>query len=99
MPAVLAYHRETGVFCVALNNVAHVAKRSTGAYGFNTQPHTLVGDVDQATCQNGRLANVVPTAGIAIPAVFDGGDVAVRNVSGLQTLIARGAGGNGRGDP
>ncbi len=62
-----------------------------GCTDLDAAQHRLVGDVDQPLRLHADLADAVHPAGIAVPAVEDGGDVDVDDVAVLQPLVARNA--------
>jgi len=85
--AELAHHRVAGGFGVVLDRVADVAQPRPRAHALDAFPHRLVGDGAQAQRCWGCAANRIHAAGVAVPAVFDHGDVDVDDVAALERLV------------
>ena len=85
--AKLAHDGEPLLFSKHLNGVAHIAQTGTGFDLHDAVPHGVVGHRAQALGGNRRFTDQVHAAGVAVPAVFDHGDVDVDNVSFFQPLV------------
>ena len=71
--------------------MADVAEGRAGADAADTAPHGFVGDVHQALGEDAGLTNEEGAVGVAVPAVFDDGDVNVDDVAVFQGLVGRDA--------
>src|SRR5687767_1401289 len=71
----------------ALDGRTQIAQAHAGANLTDSGPHRFVGDVDQPLRGRGDLADRVHAAGVAVPAVFDDGDVDIDDVALLEALF------------
>ena len=85
--AVLAHHAQAMAFGKGLDGVANVAQVSAFAYLHDAFPHGFIGQVAQPFGRYRHVAHHVHAAGIAVPAVFDDGDVHIDDVAFLQWLV------------
>src|SRR5690606_28651072 len=72
-----------------LYGMADVAQGGARPYLFDAQPHACVSDVGQAACQYGWRPDTEHAAGIAIPAIFDDGDINIEDIARLEFLFPR----------
>ena len=89
--AVLAHHGEVALLDELLDGVADVAEPRARAHLLDAAPHRLVAGLGEALGMQGRLADEVHAAGVAVEAVVDHGDVDVHDVAGLEHLVVRDA--------
>ena len=87
VPAEFAHDGKTFGFGVALDGMADVAEGRTGAHHADAAPHRFVGNVHQAAAENADVANEVGAVGVAVPAVFDDGDVYIDDVAVFQGFV------------
>ena len=83
----LAHHAETLAFGKLLDGVAYVAQMDAGFDHLDAMPHGVVGHRAQPFGCDGDIANHEHAAGIAMPAVFDHGDVHVDDIALFQGLV------------
>src|SRR5256714_210071 len=91
MAAELAHDAVAVGFGVLLDRRADVTEKGPGAHLADAEPHALVGRLAQPLCLDGRLADIVHAAGIAVKAVLDHGDVDIEDVACLEHALARNA--------
>ena len=84
MAAVLAHHRIAGVFGKGLDGVTDVAQARARFDLDDALPHRLVSDAAQTFGRNRCLADQEHAAVVAVPTVFDHGDIDVDDVARLQ---------------
>src|SRR5690606_34135990 len=88
--AVLADHAEALALGVLLDGVADVAQGRARLHRADAAEHGFPGGLDQAPGHHRGLAHVVHTAGVAVPAVLDHGDIDVDDVAILEDLARTG---------
>jgi hypothetical protein len=91
VPAKLAHHRKAVALGKLLNRMANVTQMGTGLDLLNAFPHGVVRDLGQALGRNRGLAHHEHAARVAMPAIFDGGDVHVERVALFERLVVRNA--------
>ena len=89
--AELAHHRVALAFGKTLDRKADVAQVNAGFHHPDAVPHGLIGDAAQAFGGNRAFAHHEHAAGVAVPGVFDDGDVDVHHVAFFQRLVIRNA--------
>src|SRR6266850_6438819 len=88
MAAELAHDAVAVRFGVLLDRRADVTEKSPGVYFADAEPHALVSGLAQALCLDGRFADVVHAAGVAVKTVLDHGDVDIEDVPRLEHALA-----------
>ena len=71
----------------ALNRKANVAQAGTGLDLDDAVPHGFVGQLRQTLGRDGHIAHQKHATGVAMPTVFDDGDVDVDRVAFFQRLV------------
>src|SRR5713101_8122629 len=87
MAAELAHDAVAVAFGVLLDRRPDVTKKSPGVHRPDAEPHALVGGLAQPLCPDGRFADVVHAAGIAVKTVFDHGDVDIQDIARLEHAL------------
>src|SRR4051812_40693441 len=88
MATIFPNHAVVLSFNEVLNRRADVSYASARFHFANPDPHSFVGDIDQTLCGGADLTHREHAAGIAVPAIFDDGDVDVDDIALLQSFIA-----------
>ena len=91
MAAELAHHRVALAFGEALDGKADVAQMDARLDHADAVPHGLVGDAAQAFGGDRAFAHHEHAAGVAVPGVFDDGDVNVHHIALFQRFFIRNA--------
>ena len=79
--AKITNHRIVPALGKALDSVADIAQGGAGFYHLDAAHHGLVGGFHQPPRLDTYLAHVKGAAGIAVPAVENGGDVDVDDIA------------------
>ena len=93
----VAHDREALRLDVGLDGVADVADTAARLGGGDAAHHRLVGDVAQPARLHADVAHEEHAAGVAVPAVEDGGDVDIDDVAVLQRACRTGCRGRPHG--
>ena len=89
MPTKLAHHRKPMPLGKLLNRMANVTQPHAGFDFHNAVPHGVKGQGAQAFGSNRCVAHLKHAAGVAMPAVFNHGDVDVDNITLFKSLVVR----------
>ena len=84
MPAEFANDRKTQALSVALDGIADVAQRRSGAHLTDAQPHGVKGCLAKTLGSDGAVADDKHAAGIAMKAVFNDSDVDIDDIARFQ---------------
>ena len=74
---------------MGLDNMANIAQTNAGAYDLNGFVHTFLRHLDKALGMSGYIANAVHFAGVAVPTIFDDGDINIDDVAVFEDLSCR----------
>src|SRR5678815_689091 len=89
MAAEVSYDRVAACFGMALDGSGNVAQAVAGLRVLNADHQAFVRDVDEAASLQRHVADQIHATGIAVPAVYDRGDVDVDDVAVLKGTIRR----------
>ena len=85
--AKLAHHAKALAFGKLLDGITDIAQVDAGTHHFDAVPHGLISDSAQTLGGNRNLAHHEHAAGVAVPAVFDDGDVDIDDIALFQRLV------------
>ena len=88
--AKLANDGKAQALCKHLNGVANVTQVRTGFDFHNAMPHGVIGHLAQAFGGDRPFTHDEHAAGVAMPAVFDDGDVDVDDVALFSAALSLG---------
>ena len=89
VPAVFAHYRKPLRFHQLLNSMANIAKRCARPHLTNAGKQGCTRNIHQTLGFNRRLAGIIHTRGIAMPAIFDDGNIDIDDIAIFQHFCRR----------
>src|SRR5678816_2957148 len=91
VPAIVTHYRIAVLFGIGLYRMPDMTDRIAGPHLLYAQHGCFIGNLAQAFGFDGRLADPVHAAGVAVPAIDDDGNVDIDDIAVFEFQIARDA--------